>query len=64
VRGEWHYAPLKMSGCVRVSFSTCWQSTSGWRSPALDRAMILLAMACLTSSPNTQSDAREFEGNT
>src|SRR5215831_11666045 len=37
-------------GSVRISFNTCSQSVSGLRSPALARAMILLAMACLTSS--------------
>src|SRR6476661_5313278 len=37
-------------GSVRISFKTCSQSASGLRSPALARAMILLAMACLTSS--------------
>src|SRR5262249_29458465 len=44
------YDPAASIGDVRMSFTTCSQSTSGLHSPALAKAMILLAMACLTSS--------------
>jgi hypothetical protein len=45
-----YYSAAPLAGSVRMSFNTCSQSASGLRSPALARAMILLAMACLTSS--------------
>ena len=54
-----------MSG-LRMSLNACSHSTSGLRSPAFASAMILSAMACLTSlaqSPTRKSDASKFEGN-
>src|SRR5262249_13985188 len=47
---EPHYDGSASICGLRMSFNTCSQSMSGLRSPALARAMILLAMACLTSS--------------
>jgi hypothetical protein len=40
----------------RISFNACSHKTSGLRSPASARAMILSAMACLT--PSSQSPIR------